>query len=406
MTTAEVLETIKREYGESALRDGKRLQGLFADCSRGQMRPQTNALRIFLECSGNTRILNLRAATYETRQRELHRLVQEMVISYSMQGVMVQEICGAFWQITVGGELPLAAAESEQKPEPARQPEIRQVQKQLVSTLASLENEERTQLRQVQPPAPDPIEAARQKGFEISREGVLTKYTGKETDVVIPDCVKIIGDGAFDANWDLKSVTIPEGVTKIEQMAFYFCSELETVTLPESLSKIGEDAFGWCDKLVFPKLPCELNLKHIGTGAFNKASLSKAVLPGALDEVNLSWLAPFPPKVVSISAGTRTVKIQALQHGCFLEIPDTVSSVAVIGDLGTMSKAGERIVILASDQWVSRHKVFLLLNKKLCVTPSLLAHTKYYRNGRWSEEVWQKYGHNCGMLGLTDNKLP
>ena len=89
-----------------------------------------------------------------------------------------------------------------------------------------------------------------------------------------------------------------------------------------------------------------------------------------------------------------------------MEIPDTVSSIAVTGDLGTMSKVGERIVILASDQWVSRHKVFLMLNKKLCVTPSLLAHTKYYRNGRWSEEVWQKYGHNCGMLGLTDNKLP
>ncbi|MCI8301014.1 MAG: leucine-rich repeat protein [Lachnospiraceae bacterium] len=104
-----------------------------------------------------------------------------------------------------------------------------------------------------------------QPGFEI-KDGVLEKYSGMDTEVVIPDEVTSIGDEAFHACTGLTSIEmpdgltsigknafaacrslteimIPDGVTSIERMAFYKCTSLTKITLPESLTSIGEDVF-------------------------------------------------------------------------------------------------------------------------------------------------------------------
>ena len=65
------------------------------------------------------------------------------------------------------------------------------------------------------------------------------KCTG---DVVIPSGAKIIADGAFSNNKDIKSVVIPDGVTSIGYCAFYE-SGVEDVTVPKSVTNIGQYAF-------------------------------------------------------------------------------------------------------------------------------------------------------------------
>ena len=71
-------------------------------------------------------------------------------------------------------------------------------------------------------------------GFEIV-DGVLRKYKGTATEVVIPDEVTSIGMHAFYNCSSLISVTIPEGVKKIGEGAFYGCSSLTSITIPKAI---------------------------------------------------------------------------------------------------------------------------------------------------------------------------
>lgn len=107
MTMTEVLTQIRDREGRDALADGKRLLGLFDDYSQGKLRPQSNALRVLIECGGNQRIGQLRDASPLRQKTELHRLVQEMVTEYSMQENMAREVCGAVWEAFLGTEAPL-----------------------------------------------------------------------------------------------------------------------------------------------------------------------------------------------------------------------------------------------------------------------------------------------------------
>lgn len=110
MTMEQVLQAIKQECGMSALRDGDALVGLFRDFSRNQLRPQANALKVFVNCQGNTRILNLKNAASQEQQVQLHRLVQEMSTQHNMREETAVEVCSAFWQAAIGTEYPVSAA--------------------------------------------------------------------------------------------------------------------------------------------------------------------------------------------------------------------------------------------------------------------------------------------------------
>ena len=60
----------------------------------------------------------------------------------------------------------------------------------------------------------------------VIENGVLKKYSGNDTEVVIPDGVKSIGIAAFKGDTNLTSVTIPDSVTYIEEPAFENCPNL------------------------------------------------------------------------------------------------------------------------------------------------------------------------------------
>ena len=66
-----------------------------------------------------------------------------------------------------------------------------------------------------------------------------------EGDLVIPDSVTSIGEGAFLYCTGLSSVTIPNSVTSIGEDAFYGCSRLTNITIPDSVTNIGREAFDY-----------------------------------------------------------------------------------------------------------------------------------------------------------------
>lgn len=75
------------------------------------------------------------------------------------------------------------------------------------------------------------------------------------SEIVIPDNVVKIGDGAFLCCTNLKSVTIGSKVTSIGGWAFDGCRSLTTINIPNSVKVIGVHAFTGCDSLTTINIP-------------------------------------------------------------------------------------------------------------------------------------------------------
>ena len=85
-------------------------------------------------------------------------------------------------------------------------------------------------------------------GIKLDGTLVITRYLGKESDVVIPESiggktVSAIGKGAFYDVMTMQSVSIPSTVKSIESRAFSKCISLASVIIPDSVTEIGSYAF-------------------------------------------------------------------------------------------------------------------------------------------------------------------
>ena len=78
---------------------------------------------------------------------------------------------------------------------------------------------------------------------EETNEVTITKYTGTDTVVSIPDTINgnpvtSIGTGAFAGRDNLENITIPNNVTSIGNAAFRECSKLQSIFLPIGLNVV------------------------------------------------------------------------------------------------------------------------------------------------------------------------
>jgi len=102
--------------------------------------------------------------------------------------------------------------------------------------------------------------------FNFTNDGkTLTGYTGSGGEVVIPNGVLEISEGAFKGKSNITSVTIPNSVKTIGDRAFYGCQGLTKVTIPAET--IGKLAFANCSKLETVFLL--YGVKSISDGAFS-----------------------------------------------------------------------------------------------------------------------------------------
>ena len=114
--------------------------------------------------------------------------------------------------------------------------------------------------------------------FEVTN-GVLTGCSATG-DVIVPSyfndqMVTEIGEGLFENNETVTSVTLPNTVTSIADNAFKG-SKVEEVYLPESLLTIGNNAFSGCTKLTSIVIPN--SVRSIGANAFDGATALKYVV--------------------------------------------------------------------------------------------------------------------------------
>ncbi|MFR0880924.1 MAG: leucine-rich repeat domain-containing protein [Oscillospiraceae bacterium] len=87
-------------------------------------------------------------------------------------------------------------------------------------------------------------------GFITINDYILYIYYGKDTDITIPDGIRLISGSAFANNgysesedFKIKSVTIPDSVEYVGADAFYECDELKTAIMGTGLKSIGTNAF-------------------------------------------------------------------------------------------------------------------------------------------------------------------
>lgn len=92
---------------------------------------------------------------------------------------------------------------------------------------------------------------------------------GLKTEVVIPEGVTEIGEGAFECSY-MPSVRLPSTLRKIEKQAFMYAHNLTKITLPDGLETIGDEAFDGCYFKKAIVLPA--SIKSIGKKAFHRYS--------------------------------------------------------------------------------------------------------------------------------------
>ena len=141
----------------------------------------------------------------------------------------------------------------------------------------------------------------------VIRGGVLEKYNGEDTEVVIPNNVVAIGENAFAkckgiinisiplsvreiGAWafseceSLKNITIPDSVTVLGYGAFWSCRRLQQVTLSKSIKLIQSETFACCNALVDISIP--EGVTYIDNRAFRGCSnLQRITFPNSVKEV-------------------------------------------------------------------------------------------------------------------------
>ena len=135
--------------------------------------------------------------------------------------------------------------------------------------------------------------------YVINNSGViLTKYTGTDREIVIPDTIEgkpvvrigntVNGEdtfGTFQNNSGIVSIVIPDSVTAIDDNAFSSCKKLSEITIPDSVLKIGSSAFHSCEALKSISIP--KSVTQMGSSVFSECtSLTNAVLSDSITKID------------------------------------------------------------------------------------------------------------------------
>ena len=108
--------------------------------------------------------------------------------------------------------------------------------------------------------------------------------------ITLPSTLKTIGAGAFEECSGLKEISLPESVAIIPSNAFKGCISLSNVSVgKEGLIQIGDSAFHGCQALTDLKLGKRLT--EIGEYAFVQTGLKKAKLPDTVTKIGRNAFA-------------------------------------------------------------------------------------------------------------------
>ena len=94
-------------------------------------------------------------------------------------------------------------------------------------------------------------------------------------EIIIPNRVTTISDGAFSNCSLITSVILPNGLTRIGNAVFYDCTGLTSITIPNCVTSIGQWAFYGCSNL--KNVIIGSSVKVLEEGAFSGCSSIKTI---------------------------------------------------------------------------------------------------------------------------------
>ncbi|MDR1369830.1 MAG: leucine-rich repeat protein [Dysgonamonadaceae bacterium] len=132
--------------------------------------------------------------------------------------------------------------------------------------------------------------------------------------ITIPGSVENMELGAFSDCINLKSVTLLDGLTSIGTYAFFGCTSLKSVTIPESMASIGGSAFYHCTKLESVMIPN--GVTSIGSQAFADCfSLTSVTIPEGLESIEEFTFYACGFESITIPASVKIIK-RAAFYAC------------------------------------------------------------------------------------------
>ena len=181
----------------------------------------------------------------------------------------------------------------------------------------------------------------------IIENGVLTKYTGNGGNVVIPQGVRAIGDGAFIGSRNVSAVTIPDTVQTIGEKAFFQRKILQSITIPDSVTSIGKSAFKECGSLQsvilgksITEIPSALfagcnkllhikimgNVTKIGAEAFKYCGMKSISLPDTVKHIeSLAFGECYRMQKLTLPRNIEQIDSGAIPFYIQVEIPSDFS---------------------------------------------------------------------------------
>lgn len=165
--------------------------------------------------------------------------------------------------------------------------------------------------------------------FSYNFEELICVPSGIDGKYEIPDGVKVIGNVAF-GTCDFTNIIIPDSVTYINEGAFERCENLTSITIPDSVTTIGSYAFCWCNRLESVTIPDSVT--DMGESVFyNCDSLKNVIVPKSIKTINkemfwsCDWLSD-----ISLPNGILSIGDKAFSYCIRLKnitIPDSVTKI-------------------------------------------------------------------------------
>lgn len=168
--------------------------------------------------------------------------------------------------------------------------------------------------------------------YRVLEDGTaeITKYTGDEKRVVVPDSldgykVTVIGDDSFERLYSTESIILPEGIRKIGNSAFFNC-QFRTFTIPDGVTEIGDSAFNSCyslESLVVPD-----RVVSIGRYAFD--GCGEIFLPDTITRIEEGTFSESDFTEITLPSNLTYLGESAFSHNTYLKqisIPTGVTAI-------------------------------------------------------------------------------